>query len=453
MEGWSCWDNWKLDALEKKYRHASFKVGEDDNGKKLKLRLKYFLDYMRVQVDDSPIYLFESALEDSAKMCDILKDWNVPYIFPYDLHSVLGQEERPPNRWFLIGPKRSGTTMHLDPINTAAWNALHTGIKRWALMDPGLEPAIVKGKTVRKSGEDNEAIDWFTLHLPRMKEKYPHLKIYECLQKPGDVIFVPQKWWHCVINLEDTIACTQNFVSPANFDRAWRSMRVSRPKLSKRWLKRLERFYPEFADRAMELSSHDDQFGAVEEASSTSDSSSSSDPSTSESEDYEEVRSYLTWLRDRLPEDVQNLVEQKIRFMPLKTKAAAVVMHSELFSEDLNSSSESSSEVKGKGVEMMEKAKKNRKPFVLQLHENLSEEGGESNMDKEITIQTDLQSNQIPKKEKKKKGEQCYDLKMEICKENQFKEGKVDVEGPKKRKRHTDKVEDEIKKQKKKKNV
>lgn len=48
-------------------------------------------------------------------------------------------ERMPPSlrqdtRWLLLGPARSGTSLHTDPKNTSAWNTVCHGVKRWAIM-------------------------------------------------------------------------------------------------------------------------------------------------------------------------------------------------------------------------------------------------------------------------------------------------------------------------------
>jgi len=224
----------------------------------------------------------------------LLDDWTVPDVFPYDFHGVLSEERRPPYRWFSIGPKRSGTTVHQDPLGTSAWNALATGVKRWALFPPEVGKKVVKGRQFLEPGEDDEAILWFDRLLPKIKQSEPTIQVLEGVQKAGDVIFVPARWWHAVVNLEDAVSCTQNFVSYANLEIAWREMRRGRPRLAPIWLRRMRMYFPHVAHILDSINCVDgytldgDQFRCKTEAACPSESSSSSSSSSSESSEDED---------------------------------------------------------------------------------------------------------------------------------------------------------------------
>jgi histone arginine demethylase JMJD6 len=124
----------------------------------------------------------------------------------------------------------------------------------------------------------------------------------ECIQKPGETVFVPGGWWHAVLNLDDTMAVTQNFCNSSNFDNVWRCMRIQRYRLSKYFLHKLKKKCPAFYRRALQLNSAD-KFILVEERlagnfmldistdsisdSSSEDSSSSSEKSLTDSDSEE----------------------------------------------------------------------------------------------------------------------------------------------------------------------
>jgi histone arginine demethylase JMJD6 len=205
-EPWPAVTSWDLEALTKdeELRNRRLKCGEDDDGHKVKVRLKYFLEYLRNNNDDSPLYIFDSNFDEDKYAKRILTDYQVPSYFRDDLFRFVSESRRPPYRWFLVGPKRSGTTVHIDPLGTSAWNTLIHGQKRWVLFPPHVPKRIVKGKGLIASNEDDEAVHYFTFILDRIKQKaaacqhmdeYRGFACYEFTQNSGETVFIPSGWW------------------------------------------------------------------------------------------------------------------------------------------------------------------------------------------------------------------------------------------------------------------
>jgi histone arginine demethylase JMJD6 len=67
-----------------------------------------------------------------------------------------------------MGPERSGSTVHIDPLLTAAWNTSLFGHKRWVLFPEHIPKSIVKGKKFRGKNYEDEAINYFTSIIPQI---------------------------------------------------------------------------------------------------------------------------------------------------------------------------------------------------------------------------------------------------------------------------------------------
>jgi histone arginine demethylase JMJD6 len=107
-------------------------------------------------------------------------------------------------------------------------------------------------------GDRKEAIHYFRHILPKIKAaEGDQLQAIDCIQGPGETIFVPGGWWHAVLNLDETMAVTQNFMHPHLFDEVWKDFRSNRKKLSHFFLKMLKKKQPGFYERALELNRKD----------------------------------------------------------------------------------------------------------------------------------------------------------------------------------------------------
>lgn len=236
----------RLANFLKLFKHEYLECGEDCNGYSIEIKLNDFLIYTRRFEDKFPLYIFDSSVPHWKgawrKQIIIRNFFAPPKFFKQDFMAWLGKVHRPPWKWLLIGPKNSGTSIHIDPLGTSAWNRLLYGEKLWLLFPPVTSADLLK-LNAKDCLYSEEASDWITTMYPRTQcNSWPQ----DCqplivFQHPGEVVFVPSGWWHVVLNLKTSIAVTQNFVSRENFPLAWGKTLEERPDMAKLWSKALSK--------------------------------------------------------------------------------------------------------------------------------------------------------------------------------------------------------------------
>jgi len=128
-----------------------------------------------------PTYIFETIPLDSP----LLRDFKLPSVLNPNMTHISVTKMQ-----FYLGPALSGAPLH---FHRSAWNVLIFGQKRWFLIPP--RHAIYSRQHVW---------DWW--------KGRSHQKRLECVQHPGDLVFVPDMWGHAVINLRESIGIASEFV-------------------------------------------------------------------------------------------------------------------------------------------------------------------------------------------------------------------------------------------------
>lgn len=206
LSKWPALTKWNKEFLVKAAGDSKLAVGPVD------MTMDDYFAYSESVCEERPLYLFDPQFAEKIPM--LSEDYVVPVYFQEDLFSILGKD-RPNFRWLIIGPARSGSSFHIDPNSTSAWNAVVRGAKKWVLFPPDVNPP---GVHPSPDGAEVAApvsiMEWFMNFYEQTKKGKK--KPVECICRAGELMFIPNGWWHLVVNLEDSVAITQNYASRSN---------------------------------------------------------------------------------------------------------------------------------------------------------------------------------------------------------------------------------------------
>lgn len=238
---WPAFTKWTRHNLVTSCRDALFRATSATAPESASFTMEQYFNYSQNTIgEEAPLYLFERNfinLNETFKT-----DYTVPTYFQSsnvhrtDLFQVF-EKQRPDYQWLIVGPKRSGSIFHIDPNQTNAWNVPITGRKKWVFYPPSVTPpgivASANGSDVTIPISIGEwLLSFWKYHLIQYQNGKPSEQPIETIVGPGDVIFVPHGYWHMVINLEESIALTHNYVSTSNLADCLRFLREKTDQIS-----------------------------------------------------------------------------------------------------------------------------------------------------------------------------------------------------------------------------
>lgn len=261
VKEWPVYTQWSTDELIDKHSNTLFRAEAVD------WPLKTYIEYMKNNADESPLYLFDRDFVSKMGIkvgtpSDVPNAayWPPP-CFGEDLFAVL-ESDRPDSRWLIIGPERSGSTFHKDPNATSAWNAVLRGSKYWIMFPSSSKlpppPGVYVSDDQSEVTSPLSIAEWL-LGFHAEARRTPGCMEGICGE--GEVLHVPSGWWHLVVNLEPSIAITQNFVPKAHLTAALDFLQNKADQVSgfrknvedpyNRFVEELRQRHPDLLDKAL----------------------------------------------------------------------------------------------------------------------------------------------------------------------------------------------------------
>jgi histone arginine demethylase JMJD6 len=269
-----CCDDWpamqscRFAALVERFGHVEWRFS-DTHGETLTLQTyQKYCRSMEGCTDDAPLAVYDSQFGNDERAV-IAQEYSVPSCFGDDLFDqvIPDERERPPYRWILTGPERSGTGLHVDPVGTHAWVSLLEGCKRWVLFPPSTCRQTIHMMDDNNNNNNNEepqlpSVQWFLRHYDAVLSSPCSAGgadgvagAVEILQMPGETVYVPAGWPHLVLNVAPgmTTAITHNYATTfPSLSLLMQEIKAAEPILAERFRTGLQQRRPELYEQLVE---------------------------------------------------------------------------------------------------------------------------------------------------------------------------------------------------------
>ena len=224
---WRSTKLWTKEKLLERFDNATTFVGKFHNRRMDKDNYETWGWVKEAMAKGEDYYIFDSLIA-HPEAAKLKRDFTMPgpienmYDHFEDFPPGYG-----PSRWWTSGQTGSGTWPHLDPIGADAWNYVSSGSKWWIIYPLGEE--LNYGNLYCDddcSPELWNAPHWFanvgaTASLNEYDGMNPNKRPLHVLQRPGEVLYLPNKVVHAVYNLEPTVAVAAHFASTQNLQVVW----------------------------------------------------------------------------------------------------------------------------------------------------------------------------------------------------------------------------------------
>jgi hypothetical protein len=202
LDGWKAQSNWRKEAMMGLYGNATAKMGSsaelvfsagDDSVRPVPLAAA-----IERMSNDSGLLMFDNQWL-IRQAPEILGDFEPAPHFagfsPRANEADVTRQDGGRETWNMIslGGSGSGLPWH---THGETWIATVYGRKAWFVYAPGDAGSTQRGSPL------HDASAWFVHTLPTLSEDE---RPYQCVQQPGEVVYLPAGWAHLTVNLDETI--------------------------------------------------------------------------------------------------------------------------------------------------------------------------------------------------------------------------------------------------------